>query len=296
MAATSSLPTCPAVCKASPHLLALLLYVCVLVCFVCVCGCTSVQRPDLTLDAVAVTNVEGVVNLYSTPATSDYYVAGRLPWDNPTAQEVPLLNANTDIVSFPVAASALVPVYNVPEIGTTIPLLLSRSALAKIFLGEINMWNDSILVALNPALTLPNMPITVVLPGVTEMSAFIYIFMKAMAKFEPTWTAKMGPADDFWPNITGLPYANMVRATDLTGPASYVGANAYTIGFSDISVAYDLEVSIADMYNKVRAHKTHTTHAPARSKATISTRTTPTDLARTCLRASIAPTQFFQKA
>jgi hypothetical protein len=86
----------------------------------------SVERPDLTLTAAAVSNHQGIINLFGSPPAADYFVtAWKLGY--PTYPgEAALLAGNQDIVSFPVAATATVPVYNLPELSASVPLLLNR--------------------------------------------------------------------------------------------------------------------------------------------------------------------------
>jgi len=210
----------------------------------------AVQRPDLTLTDVDVRSWEGIANLYGVPPSADYLVLGaRMPEDNFDPSIVPLITANTDITSFPVAAGALVPVYNLPEVS--VPLLLSRQVLSQIFRGAIRYWNDSALAALNPALALPPHPITVVLPPVGDQSAQTFLFMQAMSKFEGSaWTDVMGPSKDSWPDVSSIPYAAVERVGDLTGPASLVNSVPYSISYSTGTVARDLGSQQALMVNK----------------------------------------------
>ena len=56
----------------------------------------------------------------------DFFVAGRVPGVPVVAALTSVINGNKDIVSFPLAASAVVPIYNLPSLDRNIPLLLSR--------------------------------------------------------------------------------------------------------------------------------------------------------------------------
>lgn len=83
------------------------------------------ERPDLSLTATAVTNHAGLVNLYGSPPSSDYFITSWKPGYPVYPGEAALLAGNKDIVSFPIAATATVPVYNIPGIASN-DLLLSR--------------------------------------------------------------------------------------------------------------------------------------------------------------------------
>ncbi len=74
------------------------------------------------------------------------------------ATDMPLDHAGLErrgLTQFPLVAGAIVPVVHLSASGTA-RLKLSGSALARIYLGEIRRWNDPILLALNPHLTLPD--------------------------------------------------------------------------------------------------------------------------------------------
>lgn len=63
------------------------------------------------------------------------------------------------IVQLPMAAAAIVLIYNLPEVGQ---LRLSREAVAGIFGGTIKRWNDPLIAKTNPNAALPDRPITLI--------------------------------------------------------------------------------------------------------------------------------------
>jgi ABC-type phosphate transport system substrate-binding protein len=65
------------------------------------------------------------------------------------------------LVLFPIAITGIAPVVNLPKIGDG-QLRLSSSVLGQIFLGEITQWNAPAIAQLNPEVTLPDLPIKVV--------------------------------------------------------------------------------------------------------------------------------------
>mgnify|MGYP002621481594 CR=1 FL=1 len=62
--------------------------------------------------------------------------------------------------NLPVTLADVVVTYNVP--GVDSGLVLTGNVIARIFLGEINQWNDAALQELNPGVSLPLLPISVV--------------------------------------------------------------------------------------------------------------------------------------
>lgn len=63
------------------------------------------------------------------------------------------------IVQLPMAAAGIALIYNLPGIDS---LRLSRKAVLGIFSGTISRWNDPVITETNPALNLPDLPITFV--------------------------------------------------------------------------------------------------------------------------------------
>jgi len=67
-----------------------------------------------------------------------------------------------EIVHVPTALGAIVPSYNIPDLGTGTKLKFTGDTLAGIFLGTITKWNDPELVADNPNLARVNQDVVVV--------------------------------------------------------------------------------------------------------------------------------------
>jgi len=76
-------------------------------------------------------------------------------------------------------------------------LHLTGPVLAAIFLGQITHWNDPAITALNPGLTLPAAPITVV--HRSDGSGTTYIFSNYLSSADPTWAAKVGTGKTLYP-------------------------------------------------------------------------------------------------
>ncbi|MBI3728373.1 MAG: substrate-binding domain-containing protein [Burkholderiales bacterium] len=65
------------------------------------------------------------------------------------------------LIQFPSAISGVVPVINLPGIKTS-ELRLTGEILAGIFSGDMTLWNDAAIAALNPGIRLPNKNIEVI--------------------------------------------------------------------------------------------------------------------------------------
>ncbi|CEO97692.1 G-protein coupled receptors family 3 profile domain-containing protein [Plasmodiophora brassicae] len=145
-----------------------------------------------------------------------------------------------DLQMFPTIATAVVPIYNVPEL--TKPLVLTRSALAKIFMGVITWWNDSMIAQTNPGQTLPRQPITVVVRQ--DSSGTTNVFSSALSSFDASFKAHFGGADLVNWNVT-----NLVKGVGNPGVVANVLMTPYTIGYSVLYDAQSVGVSIAHIVN-----------------------------------------------
>jgi phosphate transport system substrate-binding protein len=87
----------------------------------------------------------------------------------------------------PLTAGAVAVSYNLP--GSSAELRLSRKALVAILLGNVTNWNDPAIAATNPAMTLPDLDITVVRRS--EGSGTTYAFTNHLSAISPEW--KKGP-------------------------------------------------------------------------------------------------------
>jgi phosphate transport system substrate-binding protein len=100
------------------------------------------------------------------------------------------------VLHFPTVLGAVVPIYNLSEIGSD--LKFSGETLAGIFLGKITRWNDPALAKDNPGVTLPDAEITVV--HRSDGSGTSYIWCDYLAKVSPDYKKTVGVATSVnWP-------------------------------------------------------------------------------------------------
>ena len=118
--------------------------------------------------------------------------------DFSTSDDIPayLFQYYPDLQMLPALAGAVVPLYNIPELsGLATPLVLSRATLAGIFMGSIQYWNDSRVLADNPAavrlrLSGVSSPIRVVARQDSTGSNFI--FSHALSLFSSAFSKLVG--------------------------------------------------------------------------------------------------------
>lgn len=139
-----------------------------------------------------------------------------------TAAEYAALPAT--LLTIPESASAVVPAYNLPGIGNG--LNFTGSVLANIFLGNITMWNDPAIAALNPGTTLPDQPILVV--HRSDGSGTMYAFTDYLSDASSQWASQVGKGTSVnWPVGKG--------GKGNEGVAGIIENNQYSIGPLEIS-------------------------------------------------------------
>ena len=104
-------------------------------------------------------------------------------------------------IEIPTVLGGVVVAYNVSGVDSG-PEARRRRPSAKIFLGEITKWNDPAIASLNPGVTLPDTPISVV--HRSDESGTTFVFTSWLSSQSSAWENKVG-ADKAvsWPTGTG---------------------------------------------------------------------------------------------
>ena len=130
------------------------------------------------------------------------------------------------VVLLPMTAGEIVLAYNLPDKPKD--LKLPRDVYPDIFLGKITRWNDPRIVAANPEIKLPDLPITVVRRS--DASGTTFVFTKNLAAVSPEFKEKVGQGTTVnWPasdKIVAAPKNDGVTATIKQTP----GAIGYISG------------------------------------------------------------------
>jgi phosphate transport system substrate-binding protein len=107
--------------------------------------------------------------------------------DGPMSDEQ-LGQAKIKILHIPTVLGAVVPAYNIP--GVSGEVKFTPQALAGIFLGRINTWNDPAITSVNPGVNFPSQPIIVI--HRSDGSGTTFIFTDYLSKVSPEWQS--GPS------------------------------------------------------------------------------------------------------
>jgi phosphate transport system substrate-binding protein len=133
---------------------------------------------------------------------------------------------NCEVLHFPTALGADVPIYNIP--GVIQELNFTPHALAGIYLGTITKWNDPEIAKPNPNLSLPASNIVVV--HRQDGSGTTYIWTDYLTKVSSDWQQRVGTGVAvIWP--VGL------AAKGNEGVVQMVGRTPYSIGYSELTYA-----------------------------------------------------------
>lgn len=141
--------------------------------------------------------------------------------------------AKAGLGQFPLVIGGVVPVINIDGVAPG-KLRFTGKVLADIFLGKIKNWDDPALKALNPEVSLPASPITVV--HRTDGSGTTFNFANYLSKVSPEWKEKVGEGVAVeWPVGVG--------GKGNEGVAAYVGVNKNSISY--VEYAYAIKNDLA---------------------------------------------------
>ena len=149
-----------------------------------------------------------------------------------------LFSVDGKALHIPTVLGAVVPSFNLP--GVT-DLKLDGDTLAGIFLGKIKMWTDPAIAALNPGVTLPGAPITVVHRA--DGSGTTYCFVDYLSNVSNEWKTTVGKGTSVnWPVGLG--------GKGNEGVAGLIKQTQYSIGYVELIYAKQNNLSFAAVKNK----------------------------------------------
>jgi phosphate transport system substrate-binding protein len=159
------------------------------------------------------------------------------------ATDVPLQEADLQrdaLVQFPTVIGGVVVIVNIDGVKAG-DLTLDGAALAKIFLGEIESWNDPAIQRLNPGLKLPSRPIVAV--HRSDGSATTYFLAHYLSKVSPDWRTKVGAN-------AALQWRAGIDAKGNEGVATTVARTKGSIGYAEYAYAKHNKLTFARLVNR----------------------------------------------
>ena len=156
--------------------------------------------------------------------------------DGPMSDEN-LAKAPGKILHIPTVAGADVITYNLPGDPK---LKLNSDAIVNIFLGNITKWNDPKIAALNPDVTLPDLPVVVV--HRSDGSGTTFIFTDYLSSTSPVWEDSVGKGTSVkWPVGLG--------GKGNEGVAGQVKQLSGAVGYVELIYAKQNQMPYADVKN-----------------------------------------------
>lgn len=143
------------------------------------------------------------------------------------------------LIQFPMLTGGVVVIVNIPGVKDG-ALRLSQDVLARIYLGEIQYWNDAAIRALNPKLRLPKLKITVVRRS--DSSGTSFIFTNYLSKISADWKSKVGQGSSVkWPVGIG--------GQKNPGVCNMVAKIKGSIGYTEYTYAVEANLACACLEN-----------------------------------------------
>lgn len=148
--------------------------------------------------------------------------------------------AASGLYQFPSVSGGVVPVVNIPglELGK---IRFTGPILADIFLGKITNWNDPVIAAVNPGLTLPDLRITVV--HRSDGSGTTFNFVNYLSKVSEAWRDQVGVG-------TAVRWPTGVGGKGNEGVAAYTKQIKGAIGYVELSYALVNKLNYAAVRNR----------------------------------------------
>ena len=143
-----------------------------------------------------------------------------------------------EVVHVPTCMGAVVLAYNLEGVED---LKLSGEVIAQIFAGEITMWNDARLVALNPGVELPAEKIMPVFRS--DGSGTTFVFTDYLTKASEMWAEKYGRGKS-------VDFAVGQAAKGNPGVAGVIKQTKNSIGYVGSEYAFAQKIAYATIENK----------------------------------------------
>jgi len=149
------------------------------------------------------------------------------------------------VVLLPMTAGEIVLAYNLPDVGE---LKLPRDVYPEIFNGTITNWNDERIAAANEGVTLPDLPITVVVRS--DSSGTTYNFTSHLAAIDEAFKNGPGAGKSVqWPSTDKI-----VKAPKNDGVTATIVQTPGAIGYIEYGYAKLTNTPMATLQNAAGAY------------------------------------------
>ncbi len=154
--------------------------------------------------------------------------------------------ADHALIQFPTVIGGVVPIVNLPGIAPN-QLHLTGQVLAGLFSGDISSWNDKQIAALNPGVSLPDIPVAPVHRA--DGSGTTFVFTSYLSKASHDWDSNVGAGTSIaWPSGAGA------RGND--GVAAVVRNTRGGIGYVEYAFADRNHLTTVELKDRAGAFVT----------------------------------------
>ena len=143
-----------------------------------------------------------------------------------------------EVIHIPTCMGAVVVAYNLDGVNN---INLSGDVIADIFAGNIKMWNDERLVALNPGVELPSEAIIPVFRS--DGSGTTFVFTDYLTKVSPMWKEKFGAGKS-----VNFPVGQAAKGNP--GVAGVIKQTKNSIGYVGSEYAFAQKIPYAKIKNQ----------------------------------------------
>jgi len=155
-----------------------------------------------------------------------------------------LARAKEPILHVPIVLGAVVPAYNLPDLGSG--LRFTGDVLGRIFAGKITKWNDSALKRLNPGISLPNLPIAVA--HRSDGSGTTGIWTDFLTKTSPVWVRTLGGKDRSVGKTVAWPVGIGGKGNE--GVSAVIGQQKGALGYVELQYALSQHLAFGQVKNR----------------------------------------------
>ena len=154
--------------------------------------------------------------------------------------------AHPNLTVLPVMGTAMVPIYRLDALNSSIPLTFSGATLALIYAGNITNWSDPLIQADNVGVVLPNQTISIGYQ--LDVRQTTTAFLEYLVQSEPSIASMLPPSSKpTWPISR---YASSSGGVGTAGVAAYVANMDGSVGFSVQQAALQSDVNVAQLVNQ----------------------------------------------
>ncbi len=141
-------------------------------------------------------------------------------------------------ITIPGMIGAISMVYNIPGVDSGIKI--TSEALCQMHLGNIESWNDPLIVDANPDLEIPDQDIVIV--HRSDGSGTTFAFTSYLAKVCPEWNERVGAGKS-------VPWPVGLGAAGNGGVAGVVSTTPSSIGYVTLAYAFQNDLTVAAIEN-----------------------------------------------